>query len=294
MEKKDKQPLQHSIGIELSKFFPNISKNISKNITKQCERWNHQKNATNDIMTFIRDYDINWRESKRCNDSKNVLECARKYKTMNEFFGRKLYKLPLIEHQNRSDVLISPADCRIIAFKSIKDSTKFWIKGKEFNLKSFLKNSKLSEYFLYSSLIICRLSPQDYHRFHFPVDCVYMGGYKIKGKYYSVSNKMIQSSVNVLGENKRQVHLLYNKFFGNIAMVIVGATCVGSIIISSDVKEGKYYRKGDYFGKFAFGGSTIVLLVNHIGLKNQLLKYSKMSKELYTRIGKSVGKINVK
>jgi phosphatidylserine decarboxylase len=60
-------------------------------------------------------------------------------------------------------------------------------------------------------------------------------------------------------------------------MIAVGATCIGSVILS--VKKGSKVKHGDDMGTFGFGGSTIVLVVpedvkmaKHITTNEQLIK----------------------
>jgi phosphatidylserine decarboxylase len=50
-------------------------------------------------------------------------------------------------------------------------------------------------------------------------------------------------------------------------MVLVGALCVGSIILTA--KMGKKYMKGDEIGYFMLGGSGIVMFVNKISITHK-------------------------
>lgn len=53
-----------------------------------------------------------------------------------------------------------------MAFQSIDDATRVWIKGKDFSIARMLGNRYGQEAKRYEggSLVICRLAPQDYHR----------------------------------------------------------------------------------------------------------------------------------
>ena len=49
--------------------------------------------------------------------------------TFNEFFIRELKPgARPIAYMNRDDVAVCAADCRLMAFQSVEDSTRFWIK----------------------------------------------------------------------------------------------------------------------------------------------------------------------
>jgi len=91
---------------------------------------------------------------------------------------------------------VSPADCRCVTFNRIDDATQIWIKGREFTIARLLGDAYPAEAkrFEKGALGIFRLAPQDYHRFHIPVDGV-MGEPKlIKGEYYTVNPMAIRSA----------------------------------------------------------------------------------------------------
>ena len=117
------------------------------------------------------------------------------------------------------------------------------------------------------------------------------GSYKIDGEYYSVDPRIVNSKINAFGDNKREVHMLYNPFLGNVFYVVISATCTGSI--ETDVKEGETYKKGDLFGKFGFGGSTVVMLLKKdidITLCKNFKKNSEKGVETYVRVRTFLGK----
>lgn len=269
---KENLTLKQQILIELSKITPDFMLDY---ITQNCSKWDTTKNKDQYILDYINDFKVDWKKAKRCKNIETVEECAKQFKSLNDFFQRKIDFF--VEDYNS---LCSPAECRIVAYKDIKESQKYWIKGKYFSVSSLL--GKKSSYFKDCSIIICRLAPQDYHRFHFPLNCVYLGKRKIKGKYRSVNPSLINSSIDVLDKNKREIHYLYSDIYGVIAYIIIGATCVGSI--TTNCINGKSYRTGDYFGKFGFGGSTIVLL-GYFNINDKILKRSLKSKETYVRVG---------
>lgn len=275
--KEEHIPKSQKIGIKLMKYIP---KSILNKVTESCERWK----KGGDVKEFIKDYKIDWKNAKKCKDDKTLKQCVEKFTSKNEFFQREISDIII-----QDSYLVSPAECRLTYYNTITESKELWIKGKNFTIKNLLNNESIYDKFLNGSIMICRLAPDDYHRFHFPVDCVYMGGYKLNGEYYSVNPIIVNSSVDVYTENKREIHSLYNSYFGNIAFIIIGATCVGSIEVEN-LKEGKFYTKGKLFGKFGFGGSTIVMLfekqiknINSIILNNSLNK-----KETYVKVGNNL------
>uniref|UniRef100_A0A7N0TWE7 Phosphatidylserine decarboxylase n=1 Tax=Kalanchoe fedtschenkoi TaxID=63787 RepID=A0A7N0TWE7_KALFE len=94
---------------------------------------------------------------------------------------------------------------------------------------------------------------------------------------------------NVFTENKRTVSIISTAQFGKVAFVAIGATMVGSITF---VKEkGDYVQKGDEFGYFSFGGSTVVCVFEKdvIDIDSDLLTNSTKSLETLVQVGMSLG-----
>jgi phosphatidylserine decarboxylase len=110
--------------------------------------------------------------------------------TFNEFFYRKLKPdaRPVEDPENPKRI-VSGADCRMMAFETVSDATRLWIKGREFTVARLLGEAYRSEAERYAggALAIFRLAPQDYHRFHSPVDGVIGPMTYISGEYYTVN-----------------------------------------------------------------------------------------------------------
>jgi phosphatidylserine decarboxylase len=85
--------------------------------------------------------------------------------------------------------LVSGADCRLMAFDPVNEATRLWIKGREFTISRLLGDAykKEADRCIHGSLAIFRLAPQDYHRFHSPVDGVIGHMTQIFGEYYAVN-----------------------------------------------------------------------------------------------------------
>lgn len=75
-------------------------------------------------------------------------------------------------------------------------ATEIWIKGRDFTIQRLLGPvySEEAPKFENGSLGIFRLAPQDYHRFHVPVDGVIGEPKLISGQYYTVNPMAIRSS----------------------------------------------------------------------------------------------------
>jgi phosphatidylserine decarboxylase len=147
---------------------------------KQGQKYDSPESAR-EILPFIEFHNLNVNE---------MLEPPDSYKTFNEFFYRKLKAdaRPVEEPQNPLR-LVSAADCRMMAFETVNEATRLWIKGREFTVARLLGDAYKDQVEKYQggALAIFRLAPQDYHRFHSPVDGTIGSMTYIAGEYYTVN-----------------------------------------------------------------------------------------------------------
>ncbi|XP_077249813.1 phosphatidylserine decarboxylase proenzyme 2-like [Tasmannia lanceolata] len=250
---------------------------------KQGNKMNSTESAK-EIPKFIESF----KGQINMNDIKYPVD---QYKTFNEFFVRELKPgARPISSKEHDGVAICAADSRLMAFKSIDDSLRFWIKGRKFSVEGLLGTDLCSSAFSHGSLVIFRLAPQDYHRFHVPVSGTVEKFVDIPGCLYTVNPIAVNSKYcNVFTENKRVVSIISTTGFGKVAFVAIGATMVGSITFSR--KEGDYVQKGDEFGYFSFGGSTVICVFEKdaIDIDEDLLANSERSLETLVSVGMTLG-----
>ena len=111
---------------------------------------------------------------------------------------------------------------------------------------------------------------------------------KIKGDYFSVSPYALAANfTKVFCENKREFCELSTKDKGDILIAPVGATMVGTII--ETFTPNSSVKKGDEMGYFAFGGSTIVMLVNNLKIDADILENTKNRIETGVKMGEKIG-----
>ncbi|XP_045814696.1 phosphatidylserine decarboxylase proenzyme 2-like isoform X2 [Trifolium pratense] len=272
---------QSKIGLGLMDIgVKELLQNISE---KQGAKMDSLESAA-DIPKFIESYkgQINLAEVKY------PLE---HFKTFNEFFIRELKPgsrpIASAEHDN---IAVCGADCRLMAFKSVDDSSRFWIKGRKFSVQGLLGKEMCSSAFADGTLVIFRLAPQDYHRFHLPVSGTVEQFVNIPGCLFTVNPIAVNSKYcNVFTENKRVVSIISTVDFGKVAFVAIGATMVGSINFTK--KKGDCVKKGDEFGYFSFGGSTVICVFekDSIAIDEDLLSNSTRSLETLVTVGMRLG-----
>jgi phosphatidylserine decarboxylase len=239
--------------------------------------------SRNEIESFIAFHHLNVQEM--------LDEDLKNYKNFNEFFYRKLKPSARpIFAPNDDHSLISPADCRLNVFPTVTEAQEFWIKGNGFSLKTLLDNDELATEYNDCSLVIARLAPQDYHRYHSPASGK-IGDFRVvDGTYFTVDPIAINQSIDVYGQNKRLITSIETEHFGKILFIAVGATMVGSINMT--VQPGQVVRKGDELGYFAFGGSTTLLLIKpqKVQFDHDLLVNSSKQIETLVKVNTSLGR----
>jgi phosphatidylserine decarboxylase len=220
-----------------------------------------------------------------------------KYTTFNEFFSRaiKPEARPIAEPEN-PNVVSSVADCRLTAFQTVDLATRYWIKGSGFTLGRLLGNDELARYFDGGSIIIHRLAPQDYHRWHAPVSGTVKSVTEIPGSYYTVNPQAINQvgTLDVFCENRRSVMTVERAGTDkSIAIVAVGAMLVGSIIyVDGTEKPGTQIQRGQCLGKFQYGGSTVITVYpkSEVVIDEDLVKNSSEQQcETLVKVGWRLG-----
>lgn len=221
-----------------------------------------------------------------------------KYATFNHFFAREIREDARPQEEPANDLITtSPADCRLTAFPTIDLATRYWIKGFGFSISALLGDAELAKEFDGGSIVIARLAPQDYHRWHAPVSGTVKSVKEIPGAYYTVNPQAINEpgTLDVFCENRRSVMLLERSSTRSpVAIVAVGAMLVGSIKYVAGVdKPGSQIRRGQCLGAFYYGGSTVIILYpkNEVTFDEDLVKNSTEENcETLMRVGWRVGK----
>lgn len=188
----------------------------------------------------------------------------KKYRTFNEFFARELKESARPVEQEADEKVVScPADCRLTAFPTVDQATKYWIKGFGFSLEKLLGDVDLAKKFDGGSMVIARLAPQDYHRWHAPASGKVLSISEIPGAYYTVNPQAIneRGTLDVFCENRRSVMIIQRSNTGSpIAIIAVGAMLVGSIKYNPGIEVGTEVRRGQCLGAFYYGGSTVIII----------------------------------
>lgn len=229
------------------------------------------------ISGFVKDFNMDLSGVKK-----------KDFESFNDFFYRKL-KEEARPINLDSSVLVSPADGKVLAYSSISNQD-FIVKGYKFNVYEYFQNDEIAKKYENGSLMIFRLCPTDYHRYHFPIGGVVIDESKIEGDYYSVSPIALKKKIELITANKRAFTVIRTKDFGDVVMSEVGATMVGSMITTYSHPQ---VEKGQEKGYFKFGGSTVILFFEEgkIEIDQDLLVNSQKQLETSVLMGESVGQV---
>lgn len=241
--------------------------------------------SAHQIAPFISEFQV---------DSSEFLEPVSSYHSFNDFFIRKLKREARPINSNPCNATI-PADGRYYFYADIDKCPGFIVKKKKFTLEALLGDHSLAKEFQGGSMVLARLCPSDYHRFHFPCDCLPSPTHLINGWLYSVNPIALKKNIHILTQNKRTLCELRTPLFGKVIYMEIGATNVGSI--QETYTPHQWQAKGAEKGYFEFGGSALVLLFakNTIQFDSDLLEATEKGMEIRCLLGQSMGKsINAK
>jgi phosphatidylserine decarboxylase len=187
-------------------------------------------------------------------DMSEVLLPMNQFKNFNEFFYRALKpEARPCSAPTKTVIVTSPADCRSVVFNQLDVAQKIWVKGRDFTVERLLGKAYPEDAKRYTNgaLGIFRLAPQDYHRFHIPVDGVLDEPKAIEGEYYTVNPMAIRSQLDVYGDNVRVIVPIDSVSHGRVMVICVGAMMVGSTVITR--KKGETVKRAEELGYFKFG-----------------------------------------
>ena len=232
------------------------------------------------IAPFIRKYGI---------DTSDFEKKIEEFTSFNDFFIRKLKKeaRPIVPEKTVATI---PADGRFLFYQNITSEKNFIIKGTTFDLGRFLGSKALAKRYEGGSLILGRLCPVDYHRFHFPVSGTPGRPRLINGYLYSVNPEAIKRNIEIFYENRRIITEIESEHFGKVLMGEIGATLVGKVF--QTYVPGKWVEKGTEKGYFSFGGSEVALLFEKdaLTIDQDLLESTQAGLEMLCKVGQSLGR----
>lgn len=226
------------------------------------------------VAPFIRRHGVDLRDYEK-----------KVYRSFNDFFTRQIRHGKRLVCGGPRD-LISPCDGKISVYP-IGKRMHFKVKHTWYSVGTLLRNPRLAARYADGVCVVIRLSVEDYHRYCY-VDSGHKGkNHVIPGKFHTV-RPISGDYVPVYKENTRVYTTLYTEHFGPVIQMEVGALLVGRIRNyhgECDVK------KGQEKGRFEFGGSTVILLLqkDRVCLNPILLENTLDGLETPVKMGQVLG-----
>lgn len=233
------------------------------------------------IIPFINQYSIAMEE---------FVLSPEQYSSFNHFFTRELKPQARVIPQDPR-AFISPADSKLLVVPNITSTESFVVKNTGFTMQEFIGATIDSRPYEDGILMIFRLAPYDYHRYHFPISCTPTPAITIEGVLETVNPIAYYNGCNALCLNERHLTQLFTeKSEHPIVAVSVGAMFVGAI--KEVYPANTAVSKGDEMGYFEFGGSTLVLVVPKgvLELDPVFIEHSKNNYETEVKMGDVIGR----
>lgn len=205
----------------------------------------------------------------------------------NDFFSRKIKegRRPIDKNPKH---LISPCDAKASYYK-ITDDLILNVKNSKYKIKDLINNEELARNYANGTCLVLRLCVDDYHRYCYVDDGTKEDNIFIRGVLHTV-NPIALDHYKIYSQNQREYTILHTENLGDIVQIEVGAMMVGKIVNYDGIAS---FKRGDEKGKFLYGGSTIILLLNEkIKIDNDIISNSQAGAETIVKMGEKVGELN--
>jgi len=226
------------------------------------------------IPKFIDEYNI------------DMTGCNGNYKNFAQFFSREKENVNFPDACNE---LGSPCEGFVSIFTDLKHDHVVAAKGSGFSLAELFKDAALAKEYEGGTMVSIRLTPAHYHRMHFFDNGTVTDTKIIKGDLYSVSPLALNKVVRLYCRNKRAIINFATENFGDVVLVEVGATFVGSIVHC--FTPGQEVHKGQVASYFKPGGSLVLMFVKkeHFVPNAELVARAVEGHETKIAIGETLG-----
>ncbi len=220
--------------------------------------------TTSAIRRFVAQYGVDMKEAANPDIAS--------YATFNDFFTRALRPgaRPLA-----NAAVVCPVDGAVSQLGAIAHDQIFQAKGHHYSTTALLGgDAATAAQFNDGSFATIYLSPRDYHRIHMPCAGRLLRMVHVPGALFSVNPLTARGVPGLFARNERVV-CLFETPLGPMALVLVGATIVGSMatvwhgqvnpprpgrLVQWDYADQQItLNQGDEMGRFLLG-STVVLL----------------------------------
>ena len=177
---------------------------------------------------------------------------------------------------------------KIKAVYPIHENGRFFIKHTPYTTHSLIRDAKLARHYMGGWAVVIRLTVDDYHRYCYVADGEKTYQRRIPGIFHTV-NPIANDICPIYKMNSREYCLVKNEKLGTVLMMEVGALMVGKI--RNYKKERCQVKRGEEKGRFEFGGSTVVLLLepDKVLPDSDLIRNTLQGAETIVKMGERIG-----
>lgn len=204
----------------------------------------------------------------------------------NDFFCRPI-RQALRPVPEEASVLMAPCD-GLLSVYPITDGLVLPIKQSLYSVAELLGDSAEAGIFRDGLCLVFRLCVNHYHRYAYLDDGTLRKKRFLPGELHTV-RPIALAALPVFTRNCREYTLMETEHFGPVAQVEVGAMLVGKI--RNHKGPGMTFRRGEEKGRFLYGGSTVVLLLEkgRAALDEDLFENTARGLETPVRLGEALG-----
>lgn len=210
----------------------------------------------------------------------------RHFRNFNEFFTRELKEGERPVDMD-PDILIAPCDGLLSAYE-IKDDTVIPVKQSRYRIPDLLRDRELAKRFRGGTCLVFRLCVTHYHRYCYADSGVKGRNIFLPGILHTVQPIALRE-FPVFTENCREYTVIESPNFGSMIQMEVGAMLVGKI---QNYKEYGPVTRGEQKGRFLYGGSTIILLLEKgkARISPRVFEQTAGGREIPVRMGQMIGR----
>ncbi len=211
--------------------------------------------------------------------------CSDDFRCFNDCFARRI-RPGMRPFDTEPSSFVSPCD-GLLTVCTIDEGSVIPVKQSMYSIASLLHSKKAASHYEGGYCLVFRLCVDDYHRYAYIDGGVKGDNHFIPGKLHTVQPVAL-GSVPVFTENCREFTVMHTENFGTVIQVEVGAMLVGKI----HNYHGRHVtRRGEEKGRFMYGGSTVILLVekDRVVIDEKILKASKEGRETPVSMGSRIG-----
>ena len=247
----------------------------SRRLSKLCGRFLDSRMSKCLIPYFI----------KKNNIELSLYE-KEKYRSFNDCFTRRIKSDNRPIDMEKFD-FISPCDGHLSVY-NISNGLVIPVKQSYYTIKDLLENDELADKYKDGLCLVIRLAVDNYHRYCYVDNGVHGENVFIPGKLHTVRPIALRSKP-VFVQNCREYTSIDTENFGTLIQMEVGAMLVGKI---KNYYENHLCIRGEEKGKFLYGGSTIILLLekDKLVLPEDYYRSADESVEIPIKMGEKIGR----